>query len=434
MKAKTLALLSIILLIAMMLTVAISADTATERQRIFEAAKAACPEAYHKYYLSPAQNILNMIDTITEAQADQVIAEIQAAKANLTVDRGPSLSEYTDAEITDAVSHFRSVCGILDLGYRIETHHDAHLDDQSVYLWWPSSDPADSANHIELDGDDLLAPSSPSTGGSGTTYYSIRFNTNGGSDVVNQRVKRNSYVTVPEEPVKEGYEFAGWYIDEALTIPFDFDTKVKEAYVLYAKWTEVTEPVDPVEWENPYDDVSETDWYYNDLKTLTELGYINGISDNEFGGNLPLTRGMFVTILHRIDGSPVASADCEFEDVIDGAWYEAGVNWANENGIVTGFNDKEFRPDIPITREQMAAVLFRYARYKGMDAVTLQESLHFLDSDEISEYAIPAMNWATSVRIIRGHGDGTVTPTAYATRAHVTAVFVRLLEFMGAIK
>lgn len=429
MKAKTLAFLSIVLLLVMAFSVAISADEAA-KQDLYDAAYEACPANYRKYYMGTVENMLKQI-SVSRQQADAVIALIDEGVLylNSVGDHGPSLSDYGVQGVQKGVSLFEQACQILNIGYTYTTLPDSvadHHGDQVITFTY-------NGKYIAaIDGDDLSSPSSGGSSG-GVTYYSVSFETNGGSEILKQRVKRNSTLNAVDDPEKEGFKFAGWYIDENFKTPFDFSTKIKENMILYAKWIEATDPVEPEVWVNPYADVSEADWYYNDLKILTELGYINGISANEFGGNLPLTRGMFVTILHRIDGGVTAS-DCNFEDVIDGAWYEAGVNWASENGIVTGFNDKEFKPDISITREQMAAVLFRYARYKGMDAVTLQESLHFIDSDQISEYAVPAMNWATSVKIIRGHGDGTVTPLAYATRAHVTAVFVRLLEFMGAIR
>ncbi len=429
MKAKTLAILSIILLLVMVFPVVASADEAA-KQDLFDAAYEACPANYRKYYMGTVENILNQID-VSREQADSVIALVDEGVSylNSVGDKGPSLSDYGVKGVEKGVSLFEQACSVLNIGYKLTTIPEnaaAHPGDQLITLTYNGKIIA------TIDGDDLSSYSAGGSTGS-TSYYAVSFESNGGSEVLKQRVKRDSLVKEPEVPTREGFEFGGWYTDKEFKTPFDFSTKIKKSITLYAKWVEITEPVEPEVWKNPYADVSESDWYFEDLKTLTQLGYINGVSDNEFGGNLPLTRGMFVTILHRIDGGAAAS-ECSFEDVADGAWYEAGVSWASENGIVTGFNDKEFRPDIPITREQMAAILFRYAIYKGMNAVTLQESLHFIDSDQISEYAVPAMNWATSVRIIRGHGDGTVTPLDYATRAHVTAVFARFLELIGAIK
>ena len=430
MKAKTLALLSILMLAVIMLTIGISADAAA-KQDIYDAVYEACPANYRKYYMGTVQNILSQID-VNRTQADSVIEIIRETKDYFDQlgDCGPSLSDYGHVAVEKGVGFFKEACDILNIGYTFTTLPEGasdHVGDQTVSFTY-------NGKHIgAVDGDDLINPGSSGSGSpTGTTYYTVNFETNGGSEVIKQRVKRNANVTEPEIPTKEGFAFAGWYTDENFKNAFDFKTKIKENITLYAKWTEAVEPT-PDTWDNPYDDVYETDWYYGYVKTLTELGIMTGVSDNKFVPSMPLTRGMFVTILHRIEGSPAAN-DCAFEDVADGAWYEAGISWANESGIVTGFSDKEFRPDIPITREQMAAILFRYAVYKGMGAVTLQESLHFSDAGQISEYAIPAMNWAVGANIIRGNGDGTVTPTAYATRAQVTAVFVRFLEFTGAIK
>ena len=102
--------------------------------------------------------------------------------------------------------------------------------------------------------------------------------------------------------------------------------------------------------------------------------------------------------------------------------------WAKQNGIVNGVNETDFAPDANITREQIATIMFRYAQFKGMDAVTLEENLHFEDSNEISEYAVSAMNWAVGTGLMKGKSDTTLNPLDNATRAEIAAILQRFIE------
>ncbi len=128
---------------------------------------------------------------------------------------------------------------------------------------------------------------------------------------------------------------------------------------------------------------------------------MNGTAENLFSPDDDLTRAMLVTILYRAEGEPEFEAASDFTDVADDAYYADAVAWAKENGIVMGISDTEFAPDVQITREQIAAILYRYAGYKGIDAVTMEENLHFDDTNEISEYAISAMNWIVGQKLSR---------------------------------
>ena len=154
----------------------------------------------------------------------------------------------------------------------------------------------------------------------------------------------------------------------------------------------------------------------------------DGTGIDRFSPNAPLTRAMIVTILYRMAGSPSVSGSSDFTDVAAGKWFAKAVAWAAANGIVNGYGSGLFGPNDPVTREQLAAILYRYAVYGGMTAVTLEENLgSFADTAQLSAYAIQAMNWAVGQGLINGSGSNLV-PKAQATRAQVAAIIHRYLE------
>ena len=250
---------------------------------------------------------------------------------------------------------------------------------------------------------DETIPKKASYGG-GTASYTVKFETNGAGTIKSQRINKNGVVTEPDVSTKEGYTFAGWYTDKELTVAYDFATKVTKGFTLYAKWTEIEKE-------------SEED---NKL--------MNGVSETEFAPYNTLTRAMLVTVLYRNAGEPATNRSIPFADVDMGAYYADGVSWAKQNNIVNGVTENEFAPDANITREQIATIMFRYAQYKGMVAVTLEENLHFTDSREISEYAVSAMNWAVGTGLMKGKSTETINPKDNATRAEIAAILQRFIE------
>lgn len=178
----------------------------------------------------------------------------------------------------------------------------------------------------------------------------------------------------------------------------------------------------------PFADVPSGSWYYDDVAYVYDTGLMTGLTATAFGPNLSTTRGMIVTILWRMENEPAARHGCPFVDVRRGSYYEQAIAWASENGIVTGFDASTFAPDRAITREQLAAILFRFAAYRGMDAVTLRENLSsFQDQAAISAYAVSALNWAVGEGLMQGTGDK-LEPTGSATRAQVAAMLRRFIQ------
>ena len=275
-------------------------------------------------------------------------------------------------------------------------------------------------------------------GGSVATTYTVKFETNGGSEIANVKVARNKTVTEPSEPTKDGYTFDGWYTDKELKTAYDFDTKVTKSITLYAKWTEraveptePTEPTKPVDSEkNVFTDVSENDWFASAVKYALDNKLMNGVSDTEFAPNDNLTRAMLVTILYRAENEPAVNKSIPFNDVDMGSYYANAVIWAKQNGIVSGYTETEFAPNDNITREQIAAIMHRYAQYKGYDVTASDETniTNYADYANISNYAQSAMLYAVSKGLINGKTDTTLNPQDNATRAEIATILQRFIE------
>ena len=259
-------------------------------------------------------------------------------------------------------------------------------------------------------------------GGGGNVRYTVSFETNGGNDIASKTVTRNSVIKEPETPIKDGFDFEGWYTDKELETKYDFTEKVTKNFTLYAKWTEK----DNGEWKNPFTDVKENDWFYDSVKYAYENDLMKGISNTEFAPDSDVTRAMFVTVIYRMENEP-QTGKCAFTDVESGSYYENAVAWANENGIVSGISEECFAPNEPITREQMAAIIYRYAAFKGYD-ITTSSSTSYTDNDNISDYAKNAVIWAAEKSVMTGNTDGSFAPKANTTRAQAASVFMRMVE------
>ncbi|MCI5891907.1 MAG: S-layer homology domain-containing protein [Clostridiales bacterium] len=184
-----------------------------------------------------------------------------------------------------------------------------------------------------------------------------------------------------------------------------------------------------VDW---FVDVPESAWYYESVKEIFEMGLMIGADDTHFEPETDVTRGMFATTLYRMENEPETALEYTFKDVPVNEYYAKPVAWASSNGIVTGFSEEEFAPDKTISREQMAAIMYRYVKYKGSDT-SIGENTNILsydDFDEISEYAIPAMQWSAGSGILQGRTDTTLNPLETTARAEAAAVFNRIIEYL----
>lgn len=180
----------------------------------------------------------------------------------------------------------------------------------------------------------------------------------------------------------------------------------------------------------PFTDLTFGAWYVDGVYSAYESGLMSGTGATTFSPNRTTTRAMIATILWRLEGSPEATSPLTFQDVDRTSWYAEAVRWAAEAGIVTGYSDEKFGPENAITREQMAAMLYRYAQYKGCDVSVGEETniLSYTDFPQLSEWAIPAMQWACGAEIITGTGASTLSPRGGATRAQVAVILTRYQE------
>ena len=269
------------------------------------------------------------------------------------------------------------------------------------------------------------------TGGGGggynppVTYYTLRFETGGGSDIPSVQGTYNTYIDLTKYvPTWRGHTFIGWYSERSLM------NKVSGVYLtkdmtVYALWR-VDE--NPGTGANPFTDVSEKDWFYGDVMFVYENGLMLGTSKTLFSPYGTATRGMMATILWRMEGSPAPKGKNSFTDVEAGKWYADAITWTAENGIFAGYGKDKFGPDDPITREQLAAIFYRYADYKGYDLTVKGNLDKFKDADKITDYAKTAMQWAVGSSLVKGKSGNLLDPQGTATRAEIAAMLHRFIE------
>ena len=257
------------------------------------------------------------------------------------------------------------------------------------------------------------------------TYYTLRFETGGGSDIPSVREAYNAYIDLTGYvPTWRGHTFIGWYSERSLT------NKVSGVYLtkdmtVYALWR-----VDDNSGTgaNPFTDVSEKDWFYGDVMFVYENGLMLGTSKTLFSPHGTATRGMMAAILWRMEGSPAPKGKNSFTDVESGKWYADAITWTEENGIFAGYGKDKFGPDDPITREQLAAIFYRYADYKGYDLTVKGNPDTFKDADKITDYAKTAMQWTVGSGLVKGKSSNLLDPQGTATRAEIAAMLHRFIE------
>ena len=183
----------------------------------------------------------------------------------------------------------------------------------------------------------------------------------------------------------------------------------------------------------PFTDVHETDWFYNDVLFVYEEGLFAGTSDTTFSPNAAMTRAMLVTVLYRLEGEPAVSGRSGFSDVTFNSYYEDAVTWAADNGIVNGTSITTFSPNANVTREQMAAILYRYAQHKKYNTAASSGLNGFTDHASVSGYAAASLEWAVAEKLVNGSA-GKLMPTGNATRAQVAAILHRFVENVATTK
>ncbi len=180
-----------------------------------------------------------------------------------------------------------------------------------------------------------------------------------------------------------------------------------------------------------FNDVKPTDWFYEDVLTAYHSGIIKGTSEKEFSPNTDVTRAMFAKILHRLDGEPVVNYAMPFTDFNHGEWYGEAVRWAASNKIINGITDTSFAPDEKVTREQIAAMIFRYINYKGKGPKSAwTATLPYKDTDSISSWAKASIMYCMSENLMTGDENRFFNPQSFATRAEIATVINRLATFL----
>ena len=276
-----------------------------------------------------------------------------------------------------------------------------------------------------------FAGGSSGSGGGGSsrkpsvTYYTLHFETNGGSAITDMREENNTRISLTKYvPTRHGYTFIGWYSDHNLTNQVS-EVSLTKNMTVYAGWRADENPDIVV---NPFTDVSEKDWFYNDAMFVYKNGLMLGTSKTLFSPHGTVTRGMMATILWRMEGSLAPKGENSFTDVEAGRWYADAITWTTENGIFAGYSKDKFGPDDPITREQLTAIFYRYADYKGYKLTVTENLDKFEDADKITDYAKMVMQWAVGNGLIKGKSENLLDPQGTATRAEIAAMLHRFIE------
>ena len=281
----------------------------------------------------------------------------------------------------------------------------------------------------------------PSSGGSsggsssGKTTYKVTTSAvnNGGVNASPSNAEKGAAITITLSPDK-GYKLDKLTVTDGsgktvstvkksdTVYTFTMPASAVKVGVSYVKATETPS-------ETKFNDVSANDWFASAVDYVTGKGMMNGTADNTFSPKANTTRGMVVTVLYRLENQPSTSA-ASFTDVASGAYYANAVAWANANGIVSGYGSGKFGPNDKVTREQLAAILYRYAQYKKYDVSVGEDTniLSYDDAQSISSYAIPAIQWACGAGVVTGKSGSKLDPKGNATRAEVAAMLMRFCE------
>ena len=277
--------------------------------------------------------------------------------------------------------------------------------------------------------------SSSGSSSSGKTTYKVTTSAvnNGGVNASPSNAEKGAAITITLSPDK-GYKLDKLTVTDGsgktvstvkksdTVYTFTMPASAVKVGVSYVKATETPS-------ETKFNDVSANDWFASAVDYVTGKGMMNGTADNTFSPKANTTRGMVVTVLYRLENQPSTSA-ASFTDVASGAYYANAVAWANANGIVSGYGSGKFGPNDKVTREQLAAILYRYAQYKKYDVSVGEDTniLSYDDAQSISSYAIPAIQWACGAGVVTGKSGSKLDPKGSATRAEVAAMLMRFCE------
>ena len=379
------------------------------------------PEAPYSYYpsLEAAQAAAQPGDTITEVNATS-----GEKKYTVTLD-------YADGDTKDSV-------------YTVTEGTELTLPtpSRSGYTfegWYDGSSRVSSPYKVTKDV--ILTAEwdyNGSSSSSGSTRYtvSVEDTDNGSVKVSPTRASKGSTVTVTVKP-DEGYELDELTVTDKNGDSVKLTDKGDGKYTFKMPASKVTveavfTAVEPEPEGLPFTDVTSGDWFYDAVAYVYDKGMMEGTTDTTFAPTMNLTRSMIAQVLYNLEERPEAPGAAGFPDVAAGAWYADAVNWAAARGIVKGYDTGAFGPEDSVTREQLAAILYRYAQAKGYD--TTQGGMavrEFSDSASISDWAQEAMAWAVNAQVLSGKGNGVLDPQGTATRAEVAQMLMNFGEHVG---
>ena len=379
------------------------------------------PEAPYSYYpsLEAAQAAAQPGDTITEVNATS-----GEKKYTVTLD-------YADGDTKDSV-------------YTVTEGTELTLPtpSRSGYTfegWYDGSSRVSSPYKVTKDV--ILTAEwdyNGSSSSSGSTRYtvSVEDTDNGSVKVSPTRASKGSTVTVTVKP-DEGYELDKLTVTDKNGDSVKLTDKGDGKYTFQMPASKVTveavfTAVEPEPEGLPFTDVTSGDWFYDAVAYVYDKGMMEGTTDTTFAPTMNLTRSMIAQVLYNLEERPEAPGAAGFPDVAAGAWYADAVNWAAARGIVKGYDTGAFGPEDSVTREQLAAILYRYAQAKGYD--TTQGGMavrEFSDSASISDWAQEAMAWAVNAQVLSGKGNGVLDPQGTATRAEVAQMLMNFGEHVG---
>ena len=398
-------------------------------------------EGLSVFHLRSADGSEACYDALVQQQQGVDVASVVVAKGagtltltpadtrNLTVtfDNGVPQQTYGVADIGSALPE-ASKTGYLFRGWLFDKTGDESFETLSEALW--SALFAGEAGDLSVDATASLTRRSSGGAPSGTVTPSYTVSASAGeggsiSPSGKTSVDKGDDLTFAITP-DEGY-----VVDDVLVDGVSVGSVTSYTLRDVAKSHTISASFVPdggeSAWENPFDDVDEAAWYFDAVRYVFENGLLQGTSDTLFSPDLTTTRAMIVTVLWRMAEEPVINYAMTFDDVPEGLWYSEAVRWAAGEGIVTGYDDTRFGPNDAVTREQLAAMLYRYAVSQGRDVSVGEDTniLSYADAFSVSEYAVSALQWACGEGIVTGRDDGTLSPQDSALRSEFSAMLMR---------
>ena len=337
---------------------------------------------------------------------------------------------FSDADLSDVTFTKNKVLGSTTVSTE-QAQIDTKLDVSENY-WGGGAPSTSQLQGNDVTGTDVYYVRDTMRPGDLNTDYTVTIvYKNGASNDTYYVPADDNEFTLPAKPARKGYTFLGWKSSaDRKVYKAGADVKIYKDTTFTAQWMSNWEIVDDIagaagSGNEFFTDVKGSAWYYDAVKFVYENGFMDGVGDNKFNPNGTLTRAMIAQVLYNLEGE-TSSYPTVFDDVAKSAWYADAVNWAAASGIVEGKGNNKFDPNAAITRQEMAAILYRYSELKGYDVSDVDSLSSFTDASKVASWAKEAMGWAVENYVINGKGNGKLDPTGTATRAEVAQILMNL--------